>query len=209
MSMNHHLVLALLAAGTLPAAGQNPINYGPDLAANRFGQKLIELYSGRISWTWVAGGGTEGTEATLGLGVLTCVVTYTSPETGILRAVGPGLIDISVGLEPDDENPAARPGGKLYTIRAACPHPRSPPPHTAKWSHSFDTYKRKCGDFDSKGSRNPLDWDSPKVFRGTWTESTGDQEVMSMTWHLCRLPDPCAPLPQPDSTKPPPPDPCQ
>ena len=77
--------------------------------------------------------------------------TATERDTdGTFSASGPGLIDISLGIPPDRENPAARPGGKLYIIRVACPHPRSPPPHEARWSEEWSTYKQQGGEYDSE-----------------------------------------------------------
>ena len=202
--MRYPCFLALVAVWT-PAAAQAP-QTAQYMAHGRFGRRLVEQYRGTMSWSWIAGTSVENADATLGNGLLTCVVTYRSEE-GSFRASGPGLIEISLGVEPDEENPPAREGGKMYTIRAACPHPRGRT--GAAWSHSFDTYKRKCGDFTANGD-GPETWIVPRDLRGTWSEDTGDQEHMSMTWRLCRIPDPCSPLPAPDPNKPPPPpDPCQ
>lgn len=177
---------------TSAAAAQNPIGYGVPLAANRFGVFVIESYAGTLGWTHTSGDSHYSASATLRGGRVHCAVTARSSE-GTFSTTGPGLIDISLGLEPDApdadaENPPAqpaRPGGKMYIVRAACPHPRSSTPREPSWSDEYSTYKQPGGDFDMEvTAAGIIVRKLPEQLKGDW-EATLPEETRTMTWNLC------------------------
>lgn len=175
----------LLLSHAASASAQNPIGYGIPLVQGRFGVFLMESYAGTLEWTHTSGDSHYSASATLRDGHVHCTATSRSPE-GTFSASGPGLIDISLGLPPDEDNPPARPGGKLYIIRAACPNPRSPPPHVAAWSDEYSTYKQQGGDYNSEhtASGTILVHKLPEQLKGHW-EATSEEETRTMTWNLC------------------------
>lgn len=60
-------------------------------------------------------------------------VSFTDEE-GTRGKSGPGLLRITLGIEPeaDDAVPANR---RLYRFEVACPNAMYTPPHEARWSH--------------------------------------------------------------------------
>ena len=185
------IVLLLLARGA-PGAAQNPIGYGVPLAAERFGRVVIEAYVGTLGWTHTSGDSHYTASATLRDGRVHCSVTARSPE-GTFSTTGAGLIDISLGLDPDPPDPdaetppaqPARPGGKMYIVRAACPHPRSSTPTEARWSDEYNTYKQPGGDYDmTRTAAGIILHKLPEQLKGHW-EATSEEETRTMTWGLC------------------------
>jgi len=73
----------------------------------------------------------------------------------------------------------------MYIIRAACPHPRSPPPHEARWSDEYSTYKRQGGEFDATfNAAGVIVHRLPDQLQGHWTAQT-EEENRTMNWRLC------------------------
>lgn len=206
------IVILLLSHATSVAAQNDPLIIGRWMAANRFGVKVRESYQGKLEWTHTSGTSHFSASATLLNGRVHCSATSRS-EAGSFSATGAGLIEIDLGVEPDEENPPARPGGKMYEIRVACPNPRSPPPHEARWSDEFSTYKQQGGDFDATYNGGQMKVTKiPEQMKGQWV-ANDPEEQRTMNWDLCLVGWACpgfqppGPPPQPPPPPPPPPPP--
>jgi hypothetical protein len=176
-----------------PAVGQ-PID-PRDLPGGAFGQRTAREYSGAISWSWNTGSAREAAEIGVRNGELHCVVTYTNEE-GTYSASGPGMIDISLGLPPDEEWPPSQRRGKAYSFRVACPSAAPDAPPGANWAHSQDTYKQPGGEVGiDPGTGGAV---VPDVLEGSWDAQSEDGgEQTRMTWKLCKAG--CAPPPLPEA----------
>lgn len=186
--MKSAILLPLLIGSSAHVAAQSPIQYGVPLAANRFGVFLNNSYEGTLGWTHTSGDNHYTASATLSGGRVHCSATARSPE-GTFSTTGPGLIDISLGLDPDsDPEPGTPPvpaGTKMYIIRAACPHPRSSTPREPSWSDEYSTYKQVGGEYDSEfTAAGIIVRKLPAQLKGQWS-STNEIETRSMTWGLC------------------------
>lgn len=173
----------LVAGWSPPAVGQIPVGELPGLLADRrFGREVAREYSGTIAWTWDTGYATETAEVGVTQGEVHCQVTYRDPE-GTRSVNGPGLIEISLGLAPDEDSPWRH--DKMYTIRVACPNAASGSHPEANWSHSQDTYKQPGGAVSADpGTGRAI---PPVQLKGSWDVPSEDGgEHTSMTWHLCR-----------------------
>jgi len=161
------------------------VPYGQYFEAVRFGRILIGAYVGTLRFTMQAGTSSYAASATLRDGRVHCTATARS-EAGTFNVTGEGLIEISLGLDPDaDADPPIPAGVKMYTIRVACPHPRSPPPHEARWSEEWSTYKQVGGAYDhTVDARGMLLRSLPTHLRGRWEDTTGE-ETRTMGWYLC------------------------
>jgi len=187
------MTVAMVIMTAAPTAAQNisQLRYGEFFAANRFGVFVIKAYAGTLEWSSTSGKYHMSASATLRDGVVNCTSTETSEE-GTFSASGKGLIDISLGLDPDEENPPAHPGGKMYIILATCPLPQSPPPHEASWSNEWSTYKRQNGEYDAQLNGNQMAiMKLPAELRGHW-EVSEPEESRTMTWRLCLVAKPCS-----------------
>ena len=150
-------------------------------------------YSGVINVTAEEGSSKEVIAASVVRGIVQCLVRYTDEE-GTKTASGPGLLEISLGLGVDtlDDLPVgATRDSKLYTVRVACPNAAYTPPHEARWSHPYDTYKRVGGEvgLDVRGQAI-----LPVLLEGSYNDSG-----LRMSWRLCRN---CPPPPPPSLPSP-------
>ena len=181
----------LLAGLASPLAAQIPKLPAPRSPCDF--DKIVCEYSGVINVKNVEGG-EEVIAASVTRGVVQCMVRYTDDQ-GTRSASGAGLIEISLGLDPDpdDSLPAgATRNSKLYTVRVACPNATYGAPREAAWSHSYDSYKRAGGDVgqDSRGQALP-----PAMLQGSYnTAYESGTGTVQMSWRLCRN---CAPPPPP------------
>jgi hypothetical protein len=180
------------AATRLPAQSPRQIQsvaiQALPIVANRFGLWLNEQYVGTLGWTMTSGDSHYNASATLQGGRVHCSVTARSPE-GTFATTGPGLLEIELGLDPDSDpepgTPPVPPGSKMYIIRAACPHPRSPTPREPRWSDEYSSYKQVGGEIDVTVTASGMVVRSiPNQFKGQWQE-TSPEETRSMNWHLC------------------------
>ena len=151
-------------------------------------------YSGVIKVTAGEGSSIEEITASVVRGIVQCHVRYTD-EGRVRIATGPGLLEISLGLAVDtldDLPPGATRNSKLYTVRVACPNAMYDPPHEARWSHPYDTYKRAGGEVgsDARGQAVP-----PALLEGSYNDSG-----VAMSWRLCRNCPPPPPPPPPSPT---------
>ena len=176
----------LLAASAPALSAQIPKQPTPRSPCD-FDRILCE-YSGVINVTAEEGSSKEVIAASVVRGIVQCLVRYTD-ENGTKTANGPGLLEISLGLAVDtlDDIPVgATRNSKLYTVRVACPNAAYGPPHEARWSHPYDTYKRAGGEvgIDARGQAIP-----PALLEGSYNDSG-----VTMSWRLCRN---CAAPPPP------------
>jgi hypothetical protein len=178
------LTLVLLASPGYLDAQLLTLSSPASMVAGRFGLWLISQYVGNLGWTHTSGDSHYSATATLRNGRLQCNVTARSSE-GTFATNGPGLIEITLGLDPDEDDSTSGPGDKMYIIRAACPHPRSSTPNVASWSDEYSTYKQKPGGFDvTVSASGMLVRKVPEQFKGHW-EATDAEETRTMTWGLC------------------------
>ena len=137
-------------------------------------------YSGVINVTAEEGSSKEVIAASVVRGIVQCLVRYTD-EDGTKTASGPGLLEISLGLAVDtlDDLPVgATRNSKLYTVRVACPNAMYDPPHEARWSHPYDTYKRAGGEVGADARGQAI---LPVLLEGSYNDSG-----LRMSWRLCR-----------------------
>lgn len=157
-----------------------PIN---QLVSGRFGHFVLASYRGYITWSWMAGDVQE--HVTLRLqegGFSLCDVSYVSPE-GAWTANGQGLLEFSMGLDPDDGQPGKP--GSMYSIRGACPHARTAQTLPADWRHSFDTYKQPGGAYRTKPAQKGfLLTGLPRELKGGYRITEGEENI-SMAWRFC------------------------
>ena len=182
--MRYALVLMLLVGWARPADAQLLSLPTPaSVVANRFGLWLIEQYAGNLGWTHTSGDSHYSATATLRNGRLSCTASARSPE-GTFATSGPGLIEITLGLDPSEEDSVPE-GTKLYIIRAACPHPRSSTPTVASWSEECSTYKQPGGEFDvAAPAQGVLVRKLPAHLKGQWA-AVDSEESRDMSWNLC------------------------
>ena len=181
------IAIVLLLAASAPALSAQT----PTLPAPRSPCEFDKIrceYSGVINVTAEEGSSKEVIAASVVRGIVQCLVRYTD-EDGTKTASGPGLLEISLGLsvDPLDDLPVgATRNSKLYTVRVACTNAAYTPPHEARWSHPYDTYKRVGGEvgLDARGQTI-----LPAVLEGSYNDSG-----LRMSWRLCRN---CAAPPPP------------
>ena len=178
--------ILLVAGFTRPLAAQIPKLPAPQSPCD-FDRIRCE-YSGVITVTAEEGSSKEVIAASVVRGIVQCLVRYTD-EDGTKTASGPGLLEISLGFVPDpsDDLPVgATRNSKLYTVRVACPNAMYDPPHEARWSHPYDTYKRAGGEvgLDARGQAI-----LPVLLEGSYNDSG-----LRMSWRLCHN---CAAPPPP------------
>ena len=192
--MKSALSLALLACSAAQLSAQSvsqmiAVSAAP-IVAQRFGLWLNEQYVGNLGWTHTSGDSDYSADATLRNGKLHCSATARSPE-GTFTTTGPGLIEITLGEDPDPEDerePGAPPipaGSKMYIVRAACPHPRSSTPQVPNWNDEYSSYKQVGGKYDATVNASGIVVRSlPAQLKGQW-QATLPEETRSMKWNLC------------------------
>ena len=145
-------------------------------------------YSGVINVTAAEGSSKEVIAASVVRGIVDCLVRYTD-DNETRTASGPGLLEISLGLVPgaaDNLPVGATRNSQLYTVRVACPNAMYDPPHEARWSHPYDTYKRVGGEVGADARGQAI---LPVLLEGSYNDSG-----VWMSWRLCRN---CAAPPPP------------
>jgi hypothetical protein len=186
--MRSHWIGTILLLATLSPAlsAQNPLLPAPRSPCDF--DKIRCEYSGVINVSAEEGGSREVIAASVARGIVDCIVRYTDEE-GTKSARGPGLLEISLGLVPaPEELPAgARDGIRMYTVRVACPNAMYDPPHEARWSHPYDSYKQLGGEIglDARGQAI-----LPARLEGSYNDAG-----LQMSWRLCSTGVQCAPPP--------------
>jgi hypothetical protein len=200
------IALCLLSTTTAPVGAQDMVELVKAMGQTRFGNVVAAQYTGSVSWNSSGGSWSENRDITITQGQVQCLVVSRSPQ-GTFTASGPGLIDISLGLDPDEEAPASQRTGKWYSFRIACPRAGPNAAPEPDWSDPSESYKQPGGEVGYDASLKAAI--VPPELQGGWNVPMDDGSGhTSMRWRLCRVRDVAVPFDLPETARrgcPPPP----